>query len=116
MSNKKREILFLDGSRGDSGDFPIAVVKEFNSVNINDLTGEGQPLIVVDPILETSVYNNLYGRIITLLEATTDSSRLKAVKDVFSNALHTWFTDVQDSAREIAQGGDSDRNIYTRGR
>lgn len=102
MSDKKREILFSDGSKGDSGDFPIAVVKEFNSVT----------LIAVDPILETSAFNNLYGRMMTLLEATTESSRLKAVKNVFSKELQTWFTDVHDSARQIAQGMDSDRNIY----
>lgn len=109
--SKKREILFSDGSKGNDGDFPIAVLWQ------QELT-HPEPMFnsVVDPILEHSAYNNLYGRLMTLIEATVDSQKLKAVKDVFSKELQTWFSDVHSSAREIAEGGDSSTNIYTRGR
>jgi len=109
--SKNRTILFSDGSKGTSGDFPIAVIWEQE-------VRDQEPLYntVIDPILEHSVYNNLFGRVMTLLEATVEPVRLKAVKDVFSKELQSWQSDSYRSAKEIADGGDSSTNIYTRGR
>lgn len=107
---KKYTVLFSDGSKGLEGDFPIAVCREVatDDAVVKDLTGE----FVVDPIFNWQVNNNLYGRVMTLVEATTDVSRLKAVKDVFSKELSDWAAEVHRSAREKANGGGSSSNIY----
>lgn len=110
--SKEREVVFSDGSVG-SGDFPVAV-RYTQVVNVPDGTIDESS--VVDPIFNGTVYGNLYGRIMTLVEATTDSSRLKAVKDVFSKEMQSWASEVHQSAREISEGGNSSTNIYTRGR
>ena len=99
-------VLDIDGQFRDNPDFPIAVVRGVGTGNIN----------TADPVLEHSVYNNLFGRVMTLVEATTDPAKLKAVKDTFAKELQQWFADVHASAREIAGGGNSGNNIYTRGK
>lgn len=108
--DKKRKVVFSDGSVGLSGDFPIAVVSEKSRKNeIGRLQG-----LVVDPVFDHNVTKNLYGRIMTLLEATIENpERLKAVKDVFGKELRSWENDVFRSAREIAEGGNSSTNIYS---
>jgi len=111
MKDKTREIVFSDGSKGLSGDWPVAVV--YNEY-LTNLDGEKVPQLVVDPILDWSVKGNLYGRIMTLVEATTDTNRLKAVKDVFSKELESWYMDVSNSARELANNCNSSNNIYTK--
>lgn len=105
-----REIVYIGGERGPRGDFPVAV-----TYTQPDRWG-GQEFVsqVVDPILTESVFSNLYGRMLTLLEATTEASRLKAVKNVFQKEMNQWYSDVHDSAREIVNHGDSSHNIYTR--
>ena len=108
--SKQREIVYIDGSRGNDGDFPVAVVYDQN-VEVHGTQVGG---LVVDPILDSNVTRNLYGRIMTLVEATTDPVRLKAVKDIFSKELMSWQSDVHDSARETAMGGGSSNNIYTK--
>ena len=109
MSDKKRTILFSDKSTGDSGDFPIAVIWKQEVRNEEPLFAT-----VVDPIFNQNVTNNLYGRIMTLVEATCDAQKLKAVKDLVGKELTSWASDVYRSARELADGGDSSENIYTR--
>lgn len=106
----RREIIFSDGSRGVHGDFPVAIAYIQRST-AGDTRYDN---LVVDPVFSDAIYNNLYGRIMTLVEATTDPQRLKAVKDVFSKELHSWQSDVYHSAREITDGGDSSDNLYTR--
>lgn len=108
-----RTIVFSDRSKGLEGDFPVAVAYQ-QRYNYPD--GQDYNEMVVDPIFDHSVTDNLYGRIMTLVEATTDTNRLKAVKDVFSKELSAWATEVYRSARELANGGDSSENIYTRAR
>lgn len=110
--SSKREIVYIDGSRGDKGDFPVAVT--YTQVfglpsGEDDVVSE-----VVDPVFNGSLYSNLYGRVMTLIEATTDAYKLKAVKDLFSKELNDWSNDVFQSAREITTGGDSSDNLYTR--
>lgn len=112
MSNKKRTIVFSDGSQGSEGDFPVALTYE-QEVTTPD-GKEKFSNLVVDPIFNGSVTDNLYGRIMTLVEATTEPARLKAVKDVFSKELGSWASMVYDDAREIARGVNHGGNIYNR--
>ena len=106
---KEWKLVFSDGSTGFSGNFPIGVCREQNG-------GQNEPMVdgglIVDPIYDWRVRNNLYGRVMTLVEATTDPVRLKAVKDVFDKELRSWSDDVYRSAREKAHGGDSSTNLY----
>lgn len=105
------KVLDIDGKFREMPDFPVAVVREaWESEDGN--VGAGQ---IVDPIFNHQVYNNLYGRIMTLLEATTDSHKLKPVKDIFSKELMSWQEDVHSSARGVinSQNGSVDTsNIY----
>jgi len=107
-----REIVYVGGERGPSGDFPVALTytQKITQTGIN-MPYENQ---VVDPVFTSSIYNNLYGRVMTLVEATTDPQRLKAVKDVFSKELNSWQSDVYESAKEIVDGNDSSVNLYSR--
>lgn len=110
MDSMEREIVYTGGERGPKGDFPVALVyTQPDRWEEQDYATE-----VVDPILSDSVFNNLYGRMLTLVEATTDPSRLKAVKNVFQKELNSWYSDVHESAREIVNRSDSSHNIYTR--
>lgn len=124
MSEKRtdnRSIVYSDGSRGEFGDFPVAVsyLQTYSSPGSTDVVGD---YLVVDPIFNSAIEKNLYGRIMTLVEATTDSYKLKAVKDLFSKELKEWSSDIYESARDIAtsdQGGDvyrtvNNNNIYLR--
>ena len=106
-----REIVFCDGSHGLKGDFPVAVVY---SREWKDPSSDTAVSYVVDPIFSDMIRNNLYGRIMTLVEATTDMHKLKAVKDLFSKEIMSWSTDVYESARELSTGGDSSSNLYTK--
>lgn len=105
-----REIVYIGGERGMRGDFPVAVTY----TQLDRFGGEEMATQVVDPLLTDSTFNNLYGRMLTLIEATTEPSRLKAVKNVFTKELNQWYTDVHSSAREIVNNGDSSRNVYTK--
>lgn len=105
--SKEYTVIFSDGS--ETGDFPVAV-KSVQVVGTKEEAGN----VVVDPIFDSNVTRNLYGRVMTLVEATTDSYKLQAVKDLFGKELRSWETDVYDSAREITNKCDSSNNIYTR--
>ena len=105
--NKKCLVVFSDGSQGLEGDFPIAVIRNQDGTLSENVGGN-----IVDPLFNGNVTRNLYGRIMTLVEATTDGSKLKSVKDIFSKELRDWERNVYDSAREIAGGGNSSSNIY----
>lgn len=103
MGKKVKGIVDISGSFSDKPDFPVAVVRE----------GEpGQD--IVDPVFDWHVTKNLFGRVMTLVEATTDMHKLSAVKDLFAKELRSWESDVYSSARELAESGDSSSNIYTR--
>jgi len=102
------KVLDVDGQFREAPDFPIAVVRE--TEDNTGLTGG----MVLDPILEWQVMSNLTGRILTLVEATTEAHKLKAVKDLFRKELTSWQSDVYQSARELAMGGDSSTNLYSR--
>lgn len=107
------KVLDIDGEFRESPDFPVAVVREAVAAK-DSKTGEGR---IIDPVYDAKVYNNLYGRMMTLLEATIEPQRLKAVKDVFSKELWSWNEDVYRSAREVIDyrnRSTPDNNIYTR--
>ena len=107
----EREILYQDGSRGTTGKRPIGIAKKGDEVDpsIDKVVGT---IEIVDPIFDYRVKDNLYGRIMTLLEATTDPEKLEAVKKVFGEEIHRWSSEVYRSAREIAEGGGSSINTY----
>jgi hypothetical protein len=92
MGKSKAYVVDIDGKIRENPDFPIAVVRR-------NLTKEGHPLtsVTVDAILTDKIIKNLYGRIITLVEATTEAYKLKAVKDLFGKEIRDWSTDVYGS-------------------
>lgn len=119
MSKRIAKVLDTDGQFREAPDFPIAVVRQAVEGE-NSLEGT-----IVDPVFTHDVARNLYGRIMTLVEATTEASKLKAVKDIFGKELSSWEQDVYRSAREVASiaevketggltTGPSINNIYTR--
>ena len=109
MSKTEYKIIFSDGSESANGDYPVAVKSVQKMTFPEEYDNE-----VIDPIFSHHISRNLYGRIMTLVEATTDNNRLKAVKNLFSKELVSWENDVYSSAREIASGGGSSHNLYTR--
>lgn len=108
MGKRIAKVLDIDGQFRESPDFPVAVVRDPNE---GEHTGEGR---VIDPVFNSSVTRNLFGRIMTLVEATTDQHKLKAVKDLFARELGDWESEVYSSVREIADGGNSSSNLYVR--
>ncbi len=110
--SKEFKVVFYGGK--ETGDFPIAVkhTQESDAQTGRRQDGEGT---VVDPIFNDSVTRNLYGRIMTLVEATTEQYKLQSVKDLFGKELRDWESEVYRSAQEVVHGGDSSSNIYTKG-
>ncbi len=110
MGKRIAKVLDIDGKYRETPDFPIAVVREATD---DGNIGESK---VVDPIFNNQVTRNLYGRIMTLVEATCEMHKLKAVKDLFSKELMDWESDVYRSARQLSDGKDfiDPSNIYTR--
>lgn len=110
MEKSKRvaEIVDIDGSVRQTPDFPTAVVRWKPK---DDASLEGD---IIDPIFNGSVTRNLYGRVMTLVEATCDTHKLKAVKDLFSKELLAWENDVYQSARQVVENNVGPNNIYTR--
>lgn len=102
MEKKTTKVVDIDGQVRENPDFPVAVVR---------FATDGE-ILVCDPVLSSKLVGNLYGRIMTLVEATTEPSRLKAVKDVFSKELHSWEDEVHKSAFDIAQNKQSSYSIY----
>ena len=67
------------------------------------------------PIFDGHAHNNLYGRLMTLIEAVIeDKDRQRAVKDIVSKEIADFGRELSRSATEIANGGDSSSNIYNR--
>lgn len=67
------------------------------------------------PIFDGHAHNNLYGRLMTLVEAIIeDKDRQKSVKDIVARELSDFNRELSRSATEIANGGDSSTNIYKR--
>lgn len=116
MGKRIAEVVDINGQITSTPDFPVAVVRR-KQESESGFAGEGH---VVDPVLDRHVTGNLYGRIMTLVEATSDTHKLKAVKDLFSKELMAWENDVHRSARQIAgvgidgNDGVDPSNIYTR--
>ena len=65
----------------------------------------GQPtyLNYYIPAITSSTYNNLYGRIMTLVEATTDKAKLRSVKTLFQRELNDYFSNLEKNVQEITQ-------------
>lgn len=108
MGKRTAKILDISGTFSDTPDFPVAVVREPYG---DEESMEGK---IVDPVFDLHITKNLFGRVMTLVEATTDMHKLSAVKDLFAKELRNWEQDVYASAREIADGGDSFNNLYTK--
>lgn len=104
---KDFRIVFSDGT--EEGGSPVAVASK--QVLVYPVKEEN---IIVDPILTYQVTGNLYGRIMTLIEATTDKDRLEAVKSVFGKELSEWESHVFRSANQIVNGNTDPNNIYLR--
>lgn len=90
------KVLDIDATFRSTPDFPVAVVREAVET---ESTLEGT---IVDPIFDHHITRNLYGRIMTLVEATSETHKLQAVKDLFSKELRNWEEEVYQSARELA--------------
>lgn len=112
MGQSIAKVLDIDGEFRENPDSPVAVVREPWEA-ADGSHGHG---LVVDPIFDHHVTRNLYGRMMTLVEATSEQSKLKAVKDLFSKELQSWENDVYGSARQLAGGAQFTdlNNIYTR--
>lgn len=113
MGKKIAEIVDIDGTVRQTPDFPVAVVR-WQPQGEDSLEGD-----IVDPVFNDHVTRNLYGRIMTLVEATCETHKLKAVKDLFSKELREWESEVYRSARQIVgkvNGADfvDPSNIYLR--
>lgn len=106
MGNRKAKVLDISGTFSDTPDFPVAVVREPAEDENTDK--------IVDPVLDFHVTRNLFGRMMTLVEATSEQHKLKAVKNLFAKELSAWENDVYESARELADGGNSSANLYTK--
>ena len=102
------KVLDIDGEYRENPDHPVAVVREAQEEN---RTGHA---MIIDPVLDSNVVRNLYGRIMTLVEATTDAHKLKPVKDLFGKEINSWVAEVHGSAGELAGGANSGANLYTR--
>lgn len=93
----KTHIVDIDGVIREKPDSPKALLRM--SYTVQGSTGTE---VIVDPVFTDEISRNLYGRIMTLVEATTEPSKLKAVKDVFSKELKAWSNDVYEEARELS--------------
>lgn len=70
--------------------------------------GDGGELNYFFPAVTDSAYNNLYGRLMTLLEATTDKDKLKVVKNLFQREINDWYDNLEKSVKEIDERQKSD--------
>ena len=89
-----------------NGNWPIAVILPEE---------KDSPVKYCYPIFDGYAHRNLYGRLMTIIEAVIeDKDRQKAVKDIVSKEIGSFAKDLDHSALEIANGGGSSENIYTR--
>jgi hypothetical protein len=92
-----------------NGAWPITVFHDSNP------TSDTLKEMFCYPIFDGSAHNNLYGRLMTIVEAVIeDKDRQKAVKDIVARELSNFSKELSRSATEIANGGGSSENIYTR--
>ena len=98
MGKYKAHIVDVDGVIRDNPDFPTAILRKGSLADKGNFEGD-----IVDPVFNDKITRNLYGRIMTLVEATTDPVKLKSVKDVFSKELKSWEADVYEEAFEHVQ-------------
>lgn len=73
------------------------------------------------PAITTAAYNNLYGRMMTLVEATTEKSKLKSVKSLFQRELNEYFSQLEKSVEELDKDhikghGYYYKNVYVYGK
>lgn len=69
------------------------------------------------PVIDAVVYNNLMGRLLTIVEATIESpERREAIKSLFRKELASWNDELIKAAMELASGGSSSENIYLKRR
>lgn len=97
----KTYIVDIDGVIRDKPDFPTSLIRK--SYSAEGTTGAE---VVIYPVFTDDIARNLYGRIITLVEATTEPSKLKSVKDVFSKELKAWSDDVYENAYDHSQSAE----------
>ena len=97
---KSRALVFSDGTVGMEGDFPVAVVSVQEASAPDGSKFENK---VTDPVFNNDLTRNLFGRVMTLVEATCEQHKLKSVKDLFARELREWEGSVYASAREIAE-------------
>lgn len=64
------------------------------------------------PAMTSNAYNNLYGRIMTLVEATTDESKIKSVKTLFQRELNDYFESLERNVQEIDKDHTDGRGYY----
>lgn len=114
MGNRIAKVLDISGTFSETPDFPVAVVRKPIETEKSILGEDTAYGAIVDPVFDYRITRNLFGRIMTLVEATTDTHKLEAVKDLFAKELRSWENDVYESARELANGGDSSSNLYTK--
>lgn len=103
MGKYKAYVVDVDGVIRDNPDFPTAVLRKGSLADKGNFQGD-----IVDPVFNDKIARNLYGRIMTLVEATTDPVKLKSVKDVFSKELKLWEEDVYEEAFEHCQRASAD--------
>lgn len=65
--------------------------------------GEEVYLTYFTPGITSSAYNNLYGRIMTLVEAVTEDSKIRSVKQLFKRELNDYFENLERNVKELDQ-------------
>lgn len=92
----KTHIVDIDGVIRDRPDSPTALVRKRYTV-----AGSTGAETVAYPVFTDAIVRNLYGRIMTLVEATTEVPKMKPVKDIFSKELKAWSEDIHKDAAEL---------------
>ena len=98
MARYKTVIVNHNGTITETPEFPAAILRKGTLADKDNFWGD-----IVDPVFDDKIVKNLYGRIMTLVEATTEPSRLKSVKDVFSKEIKSWSEQVYEDAAETCQ-------------
>lgn len=106
MTKRKDEYSVVTYEKSDPvGECP-AGIKRIEYIG----NGEKDYLRYYFPALTDSAYNNLYGRLMTLLEATSDRDKLKVIKTLFQRELNDWFDNLEKSVKEIDQRDPEEAN------
>lgn len=121
---KSKDKLSLVVYEKNGKEYPVGIKESvFNGYeeSADSLTSNAAYLEYFIPAITTSAYNNLYGRLMTLIEATTDKDKLKVVKQLFQRELNDYFSQLEKSVEEldkdhIAGRGYYYKNVYVYGR